>query len=151
MTNNLVQIALLNLAVVIGGLVFGNFAGGGLDRETGAWSGGPIEFSVIYAIITASCGIITFFALLADPFAKGKDGIVADKQIRFSITAALIVVFLVYYSITAYWNDVETASTYFKTLLPEFMRMLGIVLAFYFGSSAAVEIWGKSAREDGQR
>jgi hypothetical protein len=109
---------------------------------------GYIEYSVIYGLMTALCGLVTYFGLVSDPSAKDSDGMITDKQVRFSITSALLVVFLVYYCTTAYWNEKEKTSEYFKLMFPAFIQFLMVVLAFYFGASAAVDIFEKKKRKD---
>ena len=118
-----------------------------MNETTGKMTYGYIEYSVIYAIMTASCGLMTYFGLLGDPAAKGSDGTITDRQICFSITSTLLVVFVVYYSTTCYWNQTENVSEYFKLMFPAFIQLLTIVLAFYFGASAAVEIFGKKNKD----
>lgn len=142
------QIAAANIATVLTFLAVGNFFGGDLNDASGRMKSGYIEYSVIYASMTALCGLITYFGLLGDPAAKEDDGEISDKQMRFSIASTLLVVFLVYYCTTAYWNEKEKVSEYFKLMFPAFTQLLTIVLAFYFSASAAVDIFGKKKKEE---
>lgn len=136
-------LGLINVLIVVACLLLANFFGGNVDNGSGKMNGGKFEYSMVYAAMTALSGITTYFGLLSDPSARDATGAVTDRQIRFSITSALVVVFVVYYSTTAYWNENEKISEYFKVMYPTFIQLITIVLAFYFGASAAVEIFGK--------
>ena len=151
MKHRIEKIGLLNMVIVTIGLCLANFLGGDLDDATGKLRAGYVEYSAIYALITTLCGLITFFGLLCDPEAKEVDGTIKDKQIRFGITASLFVVFLVYYGTTAYWDETEKISEYFEVMFPAFMQLLAIVLAFYFGTTAAIEVFGKQRNGDRAR
>ena len=99
-----------------------------------------------YGIMTAVVGIVTFFGLIAAPEGLEKDGSLRESWIRFVITTTLVTVFIVYFSTSGYWN--EGVSKIQETMITSITNMLGIVLAFYFGATAAVQIFGRKSDAD---
>ena len=83
-------------------------------------------------------GLATFFGTLALPGGTEPDGTVRERRIRFCIAATLVVIYIVYFGTTAFWK--EEVSALEKEMISTLTTLLSIVLPFYFGASAAVEI-----------
>ncbi|MCK4528418.1 hypothetical protein KAW18_13680 [candidate division WOR-3 bacterium] len=81
-------------------------------------------------------GIVTFFgSLMADIAGANEEGV---ERIRRSITFAILTVYLTLVGTMAFFKVQEDL----KGLLLSFTTTTGVVIAFYFGSSAYVD--GKS-------
>ena len=87
-------------------------------------------------------GLGTFFGTLATPGGSEPDGTVRERRIRLSIAATLVVIYVVYFGLTAFWK--EAASELEREMISTITTLLSIVLPFYFGASAAVEISKRS-------
>jgi hypothetical protein len=86
----------------------------------------------------AAVGIITFFGLLL--FSYRMNGVpLGDQSLRVSITVAVITVYLVVVGEASFWATKTTPSPITDTVLTSFSSIVGVVIAFFFGSSAYVE------------
>jgi hypothetical protein len=96
----------------------------------------------------AAIGIITFFGLLLLSH-RTTGAPLEDQGLRLSITVAVITVYLVVVGEAAFWATTTTPSPITDTVLTSFTSIVGVVIAFFFGSSAYVEVKkrdeGKSA------
>jgi len=93
-----------------------------------------------HIVSVVSTGIITFFGFLGRSVINQSTDQINDREMRVAITAALVSMYVVIVGIGAFLNeragDMPEIS---KTLLTSFTTVVGIVVAFYFGSSAYLE------------
>jgi hypothetical protein len=148
-----------NLLIVFVFLTVAYMAGTGLEQQESACLFGknpPIEVKVddkpemktfcrglvdtawAYSLMTIGVGLYTFFSLLSLPLNKVTS--ISGEQVRFAITVTLVVVFIVYYGTVGYWSDEEGLGAYGKELMGALSSLLAIVIPFYFGAGAAIEI-----------
>lgn len=110
-----------------------------------------IGHDVVLGLTVALIGFVTFFGLLALPGACDEEGSYRESRIRLAITAALLFVYLSYVSVTIFLKIDKEVALVEKNLLPTLTTFLSVAIAFYLGSSAAVEILGRRDRPgDGQ-
>ena len=96
----------------------------------------------LWGMMLAGSGIITFFGLLGIP---DKGELFSESRVRLAVCATFLVIYIVYFGSSVYLNptvtdDDKELKTFAKDLFPTLTNLLGIVVAFYFGSSAAVSI-----------
>jgi hypothetical protein len=89
----IVVIALANILLILLFLGPSQLIAGDID-EKGMLNKGYIEYILLYAILTAICGLVTLFGLLSDPSAKKEDGSISESHVRLSIVVTLLVVFI---------------------------------------------------------
>lgn len=98
-------------------------------------------------IMLGLVAIISFFGILIIPggWSEGKG--FSEGRVRFAITAALVMLYIIYFATVIFWFNVPEArqDELPKALFNTLADMLKIVLPFYFGATAASEI-AKSRR-----
>jgi protein-S-isoprenylcysteine O-methyltransferase Ste14 len=90
---------------------------------------------------TVAAGILTFFHFIPDlsDRTQGKDD--RDARLRAAIAGAVIVQYLVLVGIAAYLTkETDHLPALTESLIDSFTAIVGIVVAFYFGSSAYIEV-----------
>ena len=103
----------------------------------------PLAFGVIAA------ALITFFSGISDPTSRGAT---SDGIVRKAIALSLVVEYLVLVGTFAFWGGAtEQLAPMTQQLITSFTTIVGIVIAFYFGSSAYVEAKGKTLHGSGTR
>jgi len=136
MRNHLIAIAAAIIATVVVGLSVAYFV----------LSDG--NSSLAYGIVTIIVGVVTFFGLVSLPGGLSEDGNFDERRVRFAITATLVIVYVVYLGTTSYWNEKEKMSEYGKLMTQTLTNLLSIVIAFYFGATAAVEVFSRRKKDD---
>ena len=88
----------------------------------------------------ASIGIITFLGTLII-FNNSNDNI-SERSLRTSITIALVTVYIFIVGVVAFFGEARELSEMkdvTKTMLTSFTSIIGVIIAFFFGTSAYIE------------
>lgn len=95
-----------------------------------------------WALMLIGAAIVTFFGLLALPGGISKDGSILESRIRFAVTGCLIIVYLVHFGSIVYDDNLlkEDSGSFAISTISTFSNLLVVVISFYFGSTAAIEI-----------
>lgn len=98
---------------------------------------GNVKFISLAAVAVA---LITFFGFLHLGMRTNKSGLIADSDMRTSITAAIIVSYLTIMGMAIFFGEnAGKMPPISQTLLTNFTSIVGVVIAFYFGSTAYVD------------
>lgn len=125
----------------------------------------PINYSVLVwtaAVVTASFVVITFFgAIVIPPGGNGQSvaflfslvvpalvalfgGFLIRGEWRDAITQSFVVAYLLVLlsalGLSAFGGRIADVQTLSGTLLPNFTGLMGLIIAFYFGSEASIQI-----------
>jgi hypothetical protein len=140
MDTRLRNILVTNLSIVAVCLFISLFFGIDIDGVPEARQ--LIDPTFGYGLMTVSVGFITFFGILDMPGGKDADGAFTSGRVRFCITITLVLLFVVFFGTTAYWSDsqVDKVGEFPKLMVTTLGNLLQIVIPFYFGATAAVEI-----------
>jgi O-antigen ligase len=107
---------------------------------------GP-NIDYVIGITAFSIGVITFFGV-AGLNSSGKEHVVLKgERLRTSIACALVLSYLYMVTFSTYVANAPKVGTVTEKLLESFSSVIGITLAFYFGASAATQIFAKETRE----
>ena len=87
----------------------------------------------------AIISIITFFGIMS-----GSKNLSDESRFRRAITFTVVTVYVVLISITAFFVGEWKSPQVTITLLTSFTSIVGVIVAFYFGSSAYLEAKSKS-------
>jgi len=93
-----------------------------------------------FSIVVASTGIVSFFGLfyISQSAEGGQQD--RDEALRFAIAGAVVIEYLVLVGIVAFFKEgAEQLPVITQTLISNFTAIVGVVIAFYFGSSAYVQ------------
>jgi hypothetical protein len=120
----------------------------GAGMGAGAWFGSV--YPPIFAI--TSIGIMTFFHLLYHSIRSAPDAPIQDRDIRIAITGSITMTYLTLVGFGAFMHLPATGiqqAPLAQSLVTSFTTVVGIVIAFYFGTSAYLESKkpGSSAQE----
>ncbi len=98
----------------------------------------PIKFAA------PALGVITFFTMLSVTTDTSATKVVSDSSMRSAITAALVVMYMVLvgHGVFIIGKDAadQALSPMAQTFLTSFTSIVGVVVAFYFGTSAYIEV-----------
>ena len=133
LTRGLVKIACILILVVGSGLALSGLTGEHGIRD---FEGGIPAL----AMMLATVAFVTFFGFLSLP-TDGEDvRKLTEPRMRLALTAALVLTYLVYFSVAAWRAEVKTTAELPMDLLQTLTTMIMVVLPFYFGVTGAVEI-----------
>ena len=93
---------------------------------------------LIFGVVATS--LVTFFGFLSMGMAERPTSYIPDQLMRSAITASVVVTFLVMVGFGTFF--VEQAGgmpPIAQALLTSFSSIVGVVVAFYFGSSAFID------------
>lgn len=110
-----------------------------------AITGSHYWYYAMFAILAT--GFISFFGVLSQNLALGKEQAISTKAMRLAVTvliASSYIALLVYLLFIP--ENIKLAGIS-ETLITNFTAVVGTVMAFFFGSSAYIE--GRAGREDG--
>jgi hypothetical protein len=98
---------------------------------------------------SGSIALVTFFGLLVLGCAKAESASISESSNRTAFAGSIFILYLVVIATSAFYNTVKDKvdpaplQRLTETMLQSFTTIIGIVVAFYFGSSAFVEVHGK--------
>lgn len=96
-----------------------------------------IQFALPLMLILV--GVVTFFGILMLPDGTDSNTSLSEARVRLCITATLLMVYIVYLGSVVFWRS-ERMTDFEKQMVSTLTTLLAVVLPFYFGSSAAVDI-----------
>jgi len=100
--------------------------------------------AVFLNLVVICVALVTYFGFLMLGEAMGGDWAVNKGGMRTAITASIVTVYLVLIGLVAFMTaGPEKLLPITDTMLTSFTSIVGIVLAFYFGSSAYVQVQEK--------
>lgn len=137
MSNRLLARGLWRIALVLIFVVGSGMASSVLTSGEGrlSFGGGVPALAVMLALV----GLITFFGFLSLPTDGSQVSGLSDSGMRFALTAALVMTYIVYFA-AAVWRSGTGQAEMSKDLLSTLTNMIMVVLPFYFGVTGAVEI-----------
>ena len=102
-----------------------------------------------FSLLLALVALITYFGLLSLPGGFSKEKGFSESRIRFAITSTLTITYLVYFSTVMFSADTDNSVN--TNLLATLTNLLGVVIAFYFGSTAVSDYLAKKSNEDNKK
>lgn len=96
------------------------------------------------SLSTAGIGLVTFLGFFAVAY---EPGLIVERAMRISITAAVIVMYLAIVGVVAFFGLIKpepgvsgpAINPLSQTMLDSFQTVVTVVIGFYFASSAVVE------------
>ena len=133
MTRPLIGLAgLLILIAILGSAVWAFFLG--KDR----WN---LDFVV--GVTAFSIGVVTFFGVTALNRSAQEQQVLNDERLRTAIACSLVMSYLFMVGFTTFVGNALTVGPVTQEFIRSFASVIGITIAFYFGASAAVQIFGR--------
>ena len=114
------------------------------------------ESDFVVSVTAFAIGIVTFFGI-AELNRLGGDGrVFRERSLRTAMAGSLVMTYLFIVCFSAFVRTADEAGTVTTTFMNSFSSVIGITIAFYFGATAATEIFGPRrgaeppGKDDGQ-
>lgn len=121
---------------IIGPLVWANFSGEDADFVIG--------------VTAFSVGVVTFFGVIGLNRSSDDRKVLRGDNLRTAIACSLVITYLFIVCFTTFVKSADTAGKVTQEFVTSFSNVIGITIAFYFGASAATQIFGKETRDDSE-
>ena len=104
-----------------------------------------LRHSTVLSITAFSVGVLSFFGIIVADQPPGRQVFYSRDHLRTAITGAVLVTYLFILSFTTFTtvsgaNDMSPISS---TMVDSLTSLVTVTVAFYFGATAAVQIFGK--------
>jgi arginine exporter protein ArgO len=107
----------------------------------GAYLSVRVDNNWPYIVVAVGTAAISFFGLLMLSQSNEKQWQVSEDSMRTAIAGTIVVVYLVLVGIVAFFiQGPEELPRITETMVTNFTTVVGIVIAFYFGVSAYVQV-----------
>jgi hypothetical protein len=144
MTKHLMRLAgILILIAIAGSALWSFFPRTEDDPKTPRIieKGPNIDFVV--GITAFSIGVVTFFGVAGLNRSVKNQQVLKGERLRTSIACSLVLSYLFMVSFTTFVGNSPIAGEVTQKFVESFSSVIGITIAFYFGTSAATQIFGK--------
>jgi len=101
------------------------------------------EIDFVLGVTAFSIGVVTFCGI-TDLNRPTKDSrVLSEENLRIAIASSLIVTYLFIVCFSSFVRSPETVGAVSKEFIQSFSQVISVTIAFYFGSTAATQIFGK--------
>jgi hypothetical protein len=107
------------------------------------------QLDVILAMIAILLAFTTFFGFLAIAQSLGKGWDSNKGAMRMAITSGILILYLFILPIATFITTKEM-SQFMQTMISNFTYTVGIVISFYLGASAYVQVQSRNKMKDDQ-
>lgn len=104
---------------------------------------GDVDIDFVIGVTAFSIGVVTFFGMAALNPPNQDRRIFTTERLRTSIACSLMMSYLYIVSFTTFVKNSNDVGGVTKAFVASYSSVIGITIAFYFGASAAVQIFGK--------
>jgi hypothetical protein len=101
------------------------------------------ESDFIVSATAFSIAVMTFFGVTALNRSTEDTKAFREENLRTAIAASLVFTYLFIVCFTAFVRSAETAGVVTKEFMQSFSQVISVTIAFYFGATAATQIFGK--------
>ena len=101
------------------------------------------ESDFVVSATAFSIGIITFFGITDINRSASDDRLFREENLRTAIAGSLVITYLFIVCFTAFVRSADTAGVVTKEFIQSFSQVISVTIAFYFGATAATQIFGK--------
>jgi len=105
----------------------------------------------MFSVSTAAVAVITFFGFMWLADKKGGQFALNEGGMRLAIVAAVVTVELVLVSTVTFFTADWKVPDLTANFLTQFNTVVSVVVAFYFGASAYVQVQGKDKEDKGDK
>jgi hypothetical protein len=103
----------------------------------------------MFSLSTAAIAVISFYGFMWLGDKKGGEFALNKGGMRLAIVAAVVTVDLVLVSTVAFFTADWEVPPLAETFITQFHTVVSVVVAFYFGASAYVQVQGKDKEDKG--
>jgi hypothetical protein len=101
------------------------------------------ESDFIVSVTAFSIGVVTFFGITHLNRSTDARGVFRDETLRTAIAGSLVVTYLFIVCFSAFVKSAETAGMVTREFIQSFSQVISVTIAFYFGATAATQIFAR--------
>jgi hypothetical protein len=105
------------------------------------------EGDFVISVTAFSIGVVTFFGVTDLDRSAEDSKVYREESLRTAIAASLVVTYLFIVCFTSFVKSAETAGVVTKEFIQSFSQVISVTIAFYFGATAATQIFRKQRHE----
>lgn len=109
------------------------------------------ESDFVVGVTAFSIGVVTFFGITELSRSSEDSRVFREENLRAAIAGSLVVTYLFIVSFSSFVRSAETAGVVTKEFIASFSQVISVTIAFYFGATAATQIFGKKANEQNSK
>jgi hypothetical protein len=102
-----------------------------------------LENDFVVSATAFSIGVVTFFGIMELNRSAGDSRVFREDNLRTAIAGSLVVTYLFIVCFTSFVRTAEAAGVVTKEFIQSFSQVISVTIAFYFGATAATQIFGK--------
>lgn len=100
------------------------------------------DFDFVIGVTAFAIGVVTFFRIAAL-----QRGTLDGDRLRTAIACALVMTYLYMVCFTTFVANALQVGAVTRAFVESFASVIGVTIAFYFGATAAVQIFGRRPRD----
>lgn len=101
------------------------------------------DHDFVISLTAFAIGVVTFFGITAMNHSRGEQSVLKGESLRTAIACSLIMSYLFIVCFTTFVQTAEVTGGVTQEFVKSFSNVIGITVAFYFGASAAAQIFQK--------
>jgi len=115
------------------------------------WAYRPVPESDFIVSMTAfSIGVVTFFGILELNHPTQEGSVFGEHNLRTALACSLVLTYLFIVCFSAFVKSATEAGVVTKEFVQSYSQVISVTIAFYFGASAATQIFGNQKRVNEQ-
>ncbi len=101
------------------------------------------ESDFVISVTAFSIGVVTFFGITDLNRSAEGSRLFREEDLRTAIAGSLVVTYLFIVCFTSFVRSADTAGIVTREFIQSFSQVISVTIAFYFGATAATQIFGK--------
>ncbi len=101
------------------------------------------ESDFVVSATAFSIGVLTFFCIMELNRSAEDSRVFGEDHLRTAIAGSLVVTYLFIVCFTSFVRSAESAGVVTREFIQSFSQVISVTIAFYFGATAATQIFGK--------
>ena len=101
------------------------------------------ESDFVISVTAFSIGVVTFFGITDLNRSAEGSRLFREEDLRTAIAGSLVVTYLFIVCFTSFVKSADTAGIVTREFIQSFSQVISVTIAFYFGATAATQIFGK--------
>ncbi len=101
------------------------------------------ESDFIVSMTAFSIGVLTFFGIMELNRSAEDSRMFREENLRTAIAASLVITYLFIVCFTSFVKTADAAGVVTREFIQSFAQVISVTIAFYFGATAATQIFGR--------
>jgi hypothetical protein len=101
------------------------------------------ESDFVVSVTAFSIGVVTFFGITDLNRSAEDSRLFREENLRTAIAGSLVVTYLFIVCFTSFVRSADMAGIVTREFIQSFSQVISVTIAFYFGATAATQIFGK--------